>query len=549
MGAGRSPAPRRHQLGDLARQRRDHRDAAASRPGPASAEQALVLLKNDAVGDRALLPLSGAEAPGVQGRGRRLLRPPGADLHRRLLQHPGRRRRREQHRRLHRDQAAPSLARDPQARVDFLPGVTGGTSADELTTVDAATLSAVKDYDAVVVVAGTDGSTASEDHDRTHDGAARGAGLDDQPGRGRQPPHGGLPADRRLGRRPQLRGHQPGHPVELLPRSAPGAGHRRRPAGLRQPQRPPALHLVHRRQPAAGHHRLRHPAQPVGPRAHVHVLHRYAELPLRSRPVATRSFRYSHLKVAQRSGGRLRVRITATARVTNTGDVAGAATPQLYVTTPFAPASAERPTKRLLAFDRVVLAPGRSTRVRLLRPGLPAGLPRRGQRDHAGGPGRPTACSWPTRCPGVRQRTSVRVTGRLGNALTTVSVRPVQAGDAAADVAQRVAFDAGVHDRPAGHRGHRRPGPARLHQQGAQHRLPAGVRVRYRSNHPRRGRRAAAADVPCARSGSGIATVTVRATYRRQQRHHVVRGQRRPVADHLGSRRRTSPRARRAARR
>ena len=64
------------------------------------------------------------------------------------------------------------------------------------------------------------------------------------------------------------------------------------------------------------------------------------------------SFRFSDLKVARRSVDASGT-VTATAKVTNTGDVAGAATPQLYVTTPFASAAAERPAKRLLAFDRV----------------------------------------------------------------------------------------------------------------------------------------------------------------------------------------------------
>ncbi|HVU93538.1 MAG TPA: glycoside hydrolase family 3 N-terminal domain-containing protein, partial [Jatrophihabitans sp.] len=54
-------------------------------------------------------------------------------------------------------------ARDPDAQVDFLPGVTGGAFASSLTTVDAATIAAVKDYDAVIVVAGTDFTTARED--------------------------------------------------------------------------------------------------------------------------------------------------------------------------------------------------------------------------------------------------------------------------------------------------------------------------------------------------------------------------------------------------
>ena len=49
---------------------------------------------------------------------------------------------------------------DPSAQVDYLPGVTGGTTAASLTTVDPASIAAAKDYDAVIVVAGTDSGTS-----------------------------------------------------------------------------------------------------------------------------------------------------------------------------------------------------------------------------------------------------------------------------------------------------------------------------------------------------------------------------------------------------
>ena len=51
--------------------------------------------------------------------------------------------------------------------MDFYPGVTGGSTAASLTTVDPASVAAAGHYDAVVVVAGTDFSTGSEARDRT----------------------------------------------------------------------------------------------------------------------------------------------------------------------------------------------------------------------------------------------------------------------------------------------------------------------------------------------------------------------------------------------
>lgn len=52
---------------------------------------------------------------------------------------------------------------DPDAVVDYYPGVTG----DEPQTVDPASVAAAANYDAVIVVAGTDAKTADEDSDRT----------------------------------------------------------------------------------------------------------------------------------------------------------------------------------------------------------------------------------------------------------------------------------------------------------------------------------------------------------------------------------------------
>ena len=113
-------------------------------------------------------------------------------------------------------------AADPAAQVDYYPGVTGGTDAASLTTVDPATISAVSGYDAVVVVAGTDNTTSSEDHDRSDLQLPGAQSDDDQPGRGGQPEHRGLPRDDRTGRHGELRADHAGAGVEFLQRPAPG---------------------------------------------------------------------------------------------------------------------------------------------------------------------------------------------------------------------------------------------------------------------------------------------------------------------------------------
>ncbi|MFE6254481.1 beta-glucosidase [Agromyces sp. NPDC057865] len=77
------------------------------------------------------------------------------------------------------------------------------------------------------------------------------------------------------------------------------------------------------------------------------------------------SFEYSDLKVKVDRDRRTNERATATVSftVTNTGERDGAEVPQVYLTLPDA---ANEPGKRLVAFDRIQLAAGESTRVELV---------------------------------------------------------------------------------------------------------------------------------------------------------------------------------------
>jgi beta-glucosidase len=60
------------------------------------------------------------------------------------------------------------LAVNPAATVDYYPGVTGGTQAKDLNTVDPASVNAASQYDAVIVYAGADASIATEGLDRSN---------------------------------------------------------------------------------------------------------------------------------------------------------------------------------------------------------------------------------------------------------------------------------------------------------------------------------------------------------------------------------------------
>lgn len=400
-------------------------------------------------------------------------------------------------------------ARDPNAQVDFLPGVTGGTTAAKLTTVDPATIAAVKGYDAVVVVAGTDASTASEDHDRTTT-ALPGA---------------------QASMISQVEAANPRTVVYLQTVGSVDV----RSFEATSPAILWSSYLGQRQGPAIANVLL----GAVNPSGHLPFtwysddsqlppITDYAIRPSQSEPGRTymyytgtpsfdfghglsySSFRFSDLKVARASVDASGT-ISATATVTNTGDVTGAATPQLYVTTPFASAAAERPTKRLLAFDRVVVKPGRSVRVHFSAPASQLAFFDEGSQTmkvDRGAYGLQLAAS----SSDVRARASVQVTGQLGRVPTTVSVRPVQAGDAAADVAQRVAFDAGARIDPQVTVA---TDDEALHgyiSKGRSTPLPQGIRIRYRSDRH---------DVVAVEQGgtalravgSGVATVKVTATY------------------------------------
>lgn len=473
-----------------------------------SAEQSLVLLKNDDVGNRPLLPLSVPKDQPFK------VAVVGYFAHPQQIFTGGYSSRQVNAGAANNIDAYTGIktaieARNPNAQVDFLPGVTGGTTASKLTTVDAATVAAVKDYDAVVVVAGTDNSTASEDHDRTTTAlpGAQAAMISQVEAAN---PHtvvylqtvGSV----------DVRSFQASSPAILWS------------SYLGQRQGPAIANVLLGTVNPSGHL----PFTWYTDDSQVPPITDYAIRPSQSNPGRTymyytgtpsypfghgltySSFRYSHLKVAS---GKVDASgtITATATVTNTGDVTGAATPQLYVTTPFASAAAERPAKRLLAFDRVVVEPGRSVRVHFSAPASQLAFLDEGSQTMKVDPG-----SYGLQLAGsvsdVRERASVQVTGRLGRVPTTVSVRPVQTGDEAADVAQRVAFDAGTRIDPQVTVA---TDDEALHgyiSKGRSTPIPSGIRIRYHSSQPH----VVAVEHGGAELrtvGSGVATVTVVATY------------------------------------
>ncbi|NHC46265.1 glycoside hydrolase family 3 C-terminal domain-containing protein [Motilibacter aurantiacus] len=155
------------------------------------------------------------------------------------------------------------------------------------------------------------------------------------------------------------------------------------------------------------------------------------------------SFELSKLRLNKTSvdaNDTIRVR----AEVENTGATAGAQVAQLYVTTPDAPAAKQRPIKRLVAFEKVALAPGESTHVN-----FDVKVRDLAFYDEAAGKwvvdtGR-YGFELASSATDVVQTRYVTVSGALDAVPSVVTAKPVVAGaDEAADIAQRLVFPVGA---------------------------------------------------------------------------------------------------------
>ena len=175
--------------------------------------------------------------------------------------------------------------------------------------------------------------------------------------------------------------------------------------------------------------------------------------------------------------------VTVTAKVKNTGTKVASTVPQLYVTTPFEPASAQRPIKRLEGFQRVTLNPGQTKTVTFHVKAADPGLLRRDGEQVRARPGHVRArrsahrARTPTSRCGARSRSRARSPRRRPSSPPSRS-RPAtrRPGGAAGDVRHQ-------HDhRPAADRVDDRPAALRLRDQGpvdaAARRADGQLRVR-----------------------------------------------------------------------
>jgi beta-glucosidase len=369
------------------------------------------------------------------------------------------------------------LAIDPDATVDFLPGTTPGNLAQ----VDPASVAAAAGYDAVIVYAGTDASTAREDVDRTTlalPGAQ--AELISRVAAANPNTVGYLETTGEV----DVTSFEP-HVPALLWSSYNGQRKGEALADVLLGAANPSGHLPFTwyrndaQLPPIGDYAIR-PTAATNGRTYMYFTGS-PSYPF-GHGLSYTGFRYSGLRLDNRrvdANGTVR----ATLEVTNTGRAAGSEVVQLYVSTPGAPASAQRPARRLAGFQKITLRPHETRRV-----SFPIHVPDLAFFDEAkhryvvdtGRYGIEVGAS----SGDIRQRATVAVTGTLRPVPAAVTAKPQVPGDEAAGVAARVRFPVGATVLPRlalaltddtlyGHL-----------DNGVDSPLPAGARVGYRTDRP-----------------------------------------------------------------
>ena len=399
---------------------------------------------------------------------------------------------------------------DPSAQVDYYPGVTGGTTGATLTTVDQASVAAAGQYNAVVVVAGTDASTGTEDHDRSTlalPGAQASmisqieaanpntivyletmGEVDTSPFQSTTP---ALLWSSYNGQR------QGAALADVLLGHVNPSGHL-----------PSTWYANESQIPAIGDYNIR-PAATTDGRTYEYFTGNVS-WPF-GYGLSYTSFRYSHVSV-DRTHADANGTVTVRTDVTNTGRVAGATVAQLYATTPDAPAALQRPAKRLEGFQKVFLNPGQTRRLTFT-----VKIPSLAFFDEAANryqvdDGR-YGLQVGTSSADIAQQAFIQVTGALKPVPSVVTVQPVMPGDAANGVAQRVFFPAGSTIVPQVTVSLSDQSLYGYVTKGQSIPLPRGMTVRYVSDHP--DVVTVSHDGSALRAvGPGPATVTVSVTYR-----------------------------------
>jgi beta-glucosidase len=370
---------------------------------------------------------------------------------------------------------------NPDAQVDFYPGVTGGTTAAQLTTVDAASVAAAKNYNAVVVVIGTDSSTGSEGNDRTSL-AVPGAQASMISQVEAANPNtivymetmGDVDTSSFQSTTPALlwssyNGQRQGAALaDVLLGKVDPSGHLPFTWYANQDQLPPITDYT------------LPPTATTDGRTYMYFTGSVT-WPF-GYGLSYTDFKYSHLSV-NRGSVDANGTVTVSADVTNTGDAAGATVAQLYAATPGAPASSQLPGKRLETFKKVQLAPGQTEHLTFTVNVPDLSFFSDTANKYVAYDGR-YALQLGSSSSDIAQQALITVRGPLDPKPSVVTVQPVMPGDAAQGVVQRVFFPDGATITPQITVSLSDQSLVGYVTQGQSTPLPAGLTVRYSTDRP-----------------------------------------------------------------
>lgn len=400
---------------------------------------------------------------------------------------------------------------NPKATVTYCPGVEGGTQASQLTQVDRACVNSAGRYDDVIIVVGTDASTGTEGQDRANV-ALPGA-------------QGSLIK--------QVSAHNPRTIVDMVTDGMVNVTPFAKDVsamlwsgydGMREGQSLADVLLGH--YDPSGHlpftwYRGEQDLPPITD----YSIRPHGKNPGRTYmyyrgPVSYpfgyglsyTNFKSSHLQIDNThpdANGMIHVK----APVTNTGKTAGNEVAELYVSTPRAPSSLQRPIKRLEGFKKVFLKPGQSKTVSftISVPSLAFYNERQNQwvvDDGAYG----IQLGDSSAEAGIQQQRLIRVSGTLTPVLNAITAKPTMPSDAKRDIHDRLLFPRDTQVLTNLTASMSNDVLYGYITEGQSKPLPKGLKVTYRSDHP-----SAVTISPSGRvrttATRGVATITATVTY------------------------------------
>lgn len=367
---------------------------------------------------------------------------------------------------------------DPQASVDYYPGVTGAG----LNTVDPASVAAAAGYNAVIVVVGTDASAGQEGQDRTTlalPGAQ--SALISQVAA--QNPNTVVYMET-MGE-VDTSGFQAQVPA-MLWSSYNGMRQGAALADVLLGKTDPSGHLSFSwysdlsQVPPSTDYNIRPTATTDG-RTYMYFTGNVT-YPF-GYGLSYSRFTYSHLRTSKSADAN--GTITVTADVTNSGSTTAAAVPQIYVSTPFEPAAAQRPIKRLEAFQKITLKPHQTRRITFSVPVSKLAFFDETANKYVVDQGTyDIELSTSSADSDIQAQAPVRVHGILRATPATVTANPTQTGDAALGIVQRVQFDEGTQIYPQLTVSMQDESLYGYINKGASVPLPTGLTVTYTTDRP-----------------------------------------------------------------